>query len=172
MSRAGLKVGDELPVEIGVRPDWGVLQGTVVEMTPGADPLSHSFDVKVRLPLSEGAELPTGVAGRAWLPGGVRSAITVPIDAVLTQGGMDLVVVRAEDGTARTRVVSLGPSTDGRVEVLAGLEGGETVLRGLPTVPPSGARVEEIGHPGESAAIEPRSAIEPDNATEEKAGER
>jgi len=177
VSRAGLKVGDELPVEIGVRPEWGVLHGTVVEMSPGADPLSHSFDVKVRLPLSGDTELPTGVAGRAWLPGGVRTAITVPADAVLTQGGMHLVVVRTEDGTARTRVVSPGaPTPDGRVEVLAGLEGGETVLRGLPAVPPSGARVEEIGRPGESAAIEPRTAREPDDttddATAEEAGER
>lgn len=172
VSRAGLKVGDELPVAIDVRPDRGVFEGTVVEMTPGADPVSHSFDVKVRLPLSQDAELPTGVTGRAWLPGGVRTSITVPTDAVLTQGGMDLVVVRAADGTARTRVVSLGASTDGRVEVLAGLEGGETVLRGLPTVPPSGARIEEISHPGESAAIEPRTAMEPDNATQEEASER
>jgi RND family efflux transporter MFP subunit len=165
LSRSGLALGDEVPLEIGVRPELGTVTGTVVEMTPGADPLSHSFEVKVDLPrgpvgggsLDGTGAIPTGVAGRAWLPSGSRTAITVPRDTVLTQGGMSLVVVRTEDGTARTRVVTLGARTDGRVEVLSGLEGDETVLRGLPTVPPSGAVVEEArseAAPGDTA--EPR----------------
>ena len=149
VSRSGLALGDAVPLEIGVRPELGIVDGTVVEMTPGADPRSHSFEVKVGLPREPGnggdaAEIPTGVAGRAWLPVDSRIAITVPADAVLSQGGMSLVVVRTGDATTRTRVVTVGVESQDRIEILSGLEGGEVVLRGLQTVPPSGAVVEEI----------------------------
>jgi RND family efflux transporter MFP subunit len=156
VSRSDLRVGDEVPLEIGVRPDLGTVLGVVKEMTPGADPLSHSFRVEVGLPPSldgnSARPLATGIAGRAWLPGGTRSAVTAPRDAILHRGGMSLVVVRAGDGTARTRVVTLGLSEGERVEVLSGLDGGETVLRGLATIPPSGAVVEEIRGAGEEAS--------------------
>jgi len=173
VSRSRLALGDVVPLEIGHRPELGIVDGTVVEMTPGADPLSHSFEVKVGLPrLLDGsgdraAEIPTGVAGRAWLPTDSRTAVTVPRDAELTQGGMSLVVVRTDEGTARTHVVTVGARTDDRVEVLSGLEGGERVLRGLLTVPPSGAVVEEI--PGGTAPTEPR--IETGEEAEVERGE-
>lgn len=160
VSGSGLAVGDPVPLKIGVRPDLGILDGTVVEMTPGADPLSHSFDVKVGLPPDLGNGTPTGVAGRAWLLIGSQTAVTVPRDAVLTQGGMSLVVVRTDDGTTRTRVVTVGVESDDRVEVLSGLQGDEVVLRGLQTVPPSGAVVQEI--PGSGRGAEPAGPrIEP-----------
>lgn len=169
-ARTSLAVGDPVQLAIEVRPDLGTFVGKVVERTPGADPLSHSFTVEVALPAeldgaAGGTEIPTGVAGRAWLPAGTRSAVTVPLDAVLTQGGMSLVAVLAPDGTARTRVVTVGaPSVGGeggdRIEILSGLDGGETVLRGLPTVPPSGAVVEELpaGAPDEPRVEQRESA--------------
>lgn len=152
LSRSALTLGDRVPLSLGVRPDLGTLQGTVVEMTPGADPLSHSFQVEIRLPTDldgDGAEpLPTGVSGRAWLLHGAQAAVTVPRDAVLSHGGMSLVAIRLPDGTVQTRVITLGLSEGDRVEVLSGLQGGEVVLRGLRTVPPSGALVQEMGPPG------------------------
>lgn len=174
VARSRLALGDAVPLEIGHRPELGIVEGTVVEMTPGADPLSHSFEVQVGLPrdLVDGrgdspAEIPTGVAGRAWLPVEARTAITVPRDAVLTQGGMSLVVVRTDEGTARTHVVTVGARTDDRVEVLSGLASGEVVLRGLQTVPPSGAVVEETR--GDTAFSEPR--IETGEEAEVERGE-
>jgi len=55
------------------------------------------------------------------------------------------VVLRTAAGTAASRVVTVGRElTDGRVEILSGLTGGETVLTGLATTPPSGATVETL----------------------------
>lgn len=139
---AGLAPGSPVRVEIDARPDLGSLAGTVAEMTPGADTRSHTFDVEVELPV---AELPTGAAGRAYLAVGRREAVVVAAAAVLTRGGMRLVVVRSPDGTASSRVVTVGAELPGdRVEILSGLSGGETVLVDLPAVPPVGARVEEV----------------------------
>jgi multidrug efflux pump subunit AcrA (membrane-fusion protein) len=75
---------------------------------------------------------------------GRRDAVLVPPDAILRRGGLVRVVLRTEDGTASTRVVTTGGSIDGEVEVLSGLDGGETVLLGLAAPPPSGSPVEVL----------------------------
>jgi hypothetical protein len=112
----------------------------VVEATPGADPMSHSFAVKVAFP---GVDVASGSAGRASIEVGTREVVAVPKTAVLRQGGLTLVVERDGEGRAVSRVVTLGgPLGEDRVEVLSGLAGGEIVLMDLAMVPPRGARVE------------------------------
>lgn len=140
---ASLHVGDEVPVKIDALPGAGEVRGRIVEMTPGADPMSHTFTVKVEL---GGIEAASGLAGRAWLPLGTRNAVAVPPEAVVVQGGLSMVVVRDAEGRARSRAVTLGDVlADGRVEVLSGLSGDEHVLVGVGMVPADGAVVEEVG---------------------------
>jgi RND family efflux transporter MFP subunit len=137
-----LDEGDELSVAIDTRPDLGRMTGRVVERAAGADPASHSFEFKVVLPV-EG--LPSGAAGRAWLPAESRPRVVVPADALLRRGGVTLVAVRTAEGTAASRVVTVGGIAEGdRVEILSGLVGGEVVLTGLTAVPPAGARIEVL----------------------------
>lgn len=141
LAGAGLTLGTAVPVSIDARPDLGRFGGTVAELSPGADPVAHTFLVKIALGKTE---VPSGSTGRAYLPTGERSTVAVPADAVLRQGGATLVVVRDADGLAVSRIVTLGSDLGGgRIEVLSGLTGGETVLVGLAAVPPLGARVEE-----------------------------
>lgn len=133
--------GDRVTVAVDSRPEVGRFPGTVVEISPAADPLAHTVLVKIAL---GAVEVPAGSSGRAWIATGERQALTIPGDAVLRQGGTTLVVVRDEKGGAFSRVVTLGEALPGgRVEVLSGLAGGETVLTGLAAAPPLGARVEE-----------------------------
>lgn len=140
MREAGLRLGDALRVRIDALADLEDWQGTITEMTPGADPASHAFEIKLDLPSDE---IPTGAAGRAWVPTRTRPAVVVPAGAVLRQGGMTLVVVRQADGRTASRVVTRGRDLpDGRVEILSGLSGGESVLVGLAAAPPAGARLE------------------------------
>lgn len=142
MQQARLQTGDLLTLRIDSRPDLGAFQGPIVEKAPGADPASHSFQVKVDLPA---AGVTTGAAGRAWIQTEVRPAVAVPSDAILRQGGLSMVVIRTEDGTATSRVVTVGRKlADGKVEILSGLTGGEAVLTGLAKTPPSGAQVEPL----------------------------
>ena len=139
MARAALEVGDELEVRIDTRPDLGALRAPVVERTPGADPVSHAFQVEVALPP---AGIPSGASGRARVEVERRTVVSVPRGAVLRQGGLSLVVVRDEQGGLSSRVVTLGDALpDDRLEVLSGLAGGESVAVGLPSVPPAGARL-------------------------------
>ena len=48
-------------------------------------------------------------------------------------GGLELVVVRSDDGTARTRAVTTGGElADGRIEVLSGVDAGESIVTDAP----------------------------------------
>jgi RND family efflux transporter MFP subunit len=137
-----LAVGTEVPVRVDALADRGELKGRVVEVAPGADPASHTFRVEVQLPTGD---VPSGVAGRAWIAVGDRAAVTVPRASVLARGGLSMVVIRDGEGRARTRAVTVGPMLAGeRVEVLSGLVGGEDVLLGLAVPPVDGAPVEEV----------------------------
>jgi RND family efflux transporter MFP subunit len=136
---SGLAVGKKLPVRIdGVA---GELTGSVVEMSPGADPASHTYTATLEL---AGAPVATGLTGRATLDAGVRSSVLVPESAVLASGGVSLVALKDDAGKARTRVVTTGTASGGKVEILSGLSGGETVLVGLTAPPTDGAPVSEL----------------------------
>jgi RND family efflux transporter MFP subunit len=136
----GLAEGDRLAVAVDTRPDLGRMTGTVAERSSGADPASHSFEFEVTLPADD---LLSGASGRAWLETTSEPRVVVPADALMRRGGVSLVAVRTAEGTASTRVVTVGEVTgDGRVEILSGLRGGETVLAGLASPPPAGAQVE------------------------------
>jgi RND family efflux transporter MFP subunit len=50
MLESNLALGDEVRTQIDARADLGALTSTIIEMTPGADPASHSFRIKVALP--------------------------------------------------------------------------------------------------------------------------
>ncbi len=137
---SGLAEGDPLPVAVDTRPDLGRMIASVVERSAGADPATHSYEYQVALPVED---LPTGAAGRAWVGGGREPRVLVPADALLHRGGVTLVALQDADGRAATRVVTVGrTAADGRVEILSGLAGSESVLAGLETPPPAGARVE------------------------------
>lgn len=142
MARAELDVGDTLPVAVDSRPDLGRLTGTVVERTPGADPMSHSYVIKVALPVPD---LATGSSARTWIESEARELVSAPAEAVLTYGGLHYVVLRDAGGNTSSRVVTVGDAIgDGAVEILSGLDGGETVLLGLDSLPEAGRPVQAV----------------------------
>jgi RND family efflux transporter MFP subunit len=141
MAQSRLSIGDSLEVRLDSYPDLGTLRAAVVEATPGADVGSHSFRVKVELPA---ADIASGASGRARIEIGRSAAVTVPEAALLTRGGLSLVVVLDTEGRAGSRVVTVGSAVEGnRVEILSGLVGGEVVAVGLAAVPSSGTRIVE-----------------------------
>jgi hypothetical protein len=117
-------------VTVDSRAELETLEGPVEEIAPAADPATHSFTVKVGLP---GVLLPTGLSGRAQIAGDEKERLVVPASAIHRRGGLELAVVRAEDGTSRTRAVTTGRTlSDGRIEVLSGLDAGDVVAVDAP----------------------------------------
>lgn len=135
---SGLRAGQKVAVRIDGVP--GEMTGVVAEMSPGADPASHTFTAKIEL---TGAPVATGLTGRAFLDAGKRKTVLVPRRAVLQSGGIPMVAVRDAGGKARSRAVTTGDERDGMIEILSGLSGGETVLVGLASLPADGAAVTE-----------------------------
>ncbi len=141
---AALRPGTTLAVTLDARPDLGEIVGRVAEVSPGPDPTTHAYTVKIDLPATG---IAAGAAGRTFLTAGRSDAVRVPREALVESGGLTLVVVRDAQGRAETRVVTVGDrGADGRVEILSGLSGGESVALGLTAAPAAGARLDEV-HP-------------------------
>jgi RND family efflux transporter MFP subunit len=102
-----------------------VVEGIVSEISPVADPVSRTFNVKLDLPPTEG--LRTGQFGRVSVPVAEVKLLLVPQSAVLKRGQMELIFV-AQQGTAALRLVKTGKVLEDRVEVISGLEEGEQVI--------------------------------------------
>jgi multidrug efflux system membrane fusion protein len=142
-SASAVKVGDRIDVRVDALPDLGEQTGAVVEKSPGADPTTHTFTVKVRL---GSASVPSGLSGRGWIRTGSRRAVVVPASAVVQDGGVAMVVTLDEHGLARSRAVTVGsPVAGDRLEVLSGLSGNEQVLVGITSIPRDGAEIVEAG---------------------------
>jgi len=114
------------------------VEGTVEEIVPSADPLSRSFLVKVALPQIEG--LYPGMFGRLRIPLEERSTVLIPLSALSQVGQLKTVRV-LKDGKWVRRYVTLGETIGEDVEILSGLEGGETI--GWDPVPKSKTSSEE-----------------------------
>ncbi len=101
------------------------LIGTVVEISPVADPVTHTFGVKVDLPSTPG--LMSGQFARLEAPVGESQALLVPESAVVARGQLEVLFVVA-DRHAQLRLVKTGRNTDGKVEILSGLDAGDSVV--------------------------------------------
>ncbi|BDC51268.1 RND transporter [Bryobacterales bacterium F-183] len=129
---AALRPGTMVEVRLGDSEE--VVSGKISEIVPSVDAASRSGIVKIDLPQLK--DLRTGSFGRATFAmesSGKRDALTIPANAVMERGQLQSVYV-AEGGFARLRLITLGATRDGRVEVLSGLNGGEKLI-----VPPFGA---------------------------------
>ena len=120
-----IRLGETLDVIIKAAKES--LRGSVSEITPSADPVTRSFLVKVDLPETKG--LYSGMFGRLLVPVGEISVIWIPEKALERVGQLKMVTVKSGEDWHRIYVTT-GRSFDGQVEVLSGLNGGETVALG------------------------------------------
>jgi RND family efflux transporter MFP subunit len=135
--RAGLRLVADVPgllaghvladAKLTVRVDTltGAITCTVAEISPAADPASHTVRVKVDLPETPG--LRSGQFGRLAVPVGESAFLFVPPAALVRRGQLEILFVAA-DGKAQMRLVRTGKQTAQGVEILAGLEAGEGVV--------------------------------------------
>jgi RND family efflux transporter MFP subunit len=102
------------------------LSGRVVQIVPAADPASRSFLVKIGLPAD--TRLRSGLFGRADFPRGERAALLIPRSAIAERGQLEGVYVLDASKIAELRYVTLGKISGDAIEVLSGLQPGETIV--------------------------------------------
>lgn len=115
---ANLKLGAPLELNPTTR-------ATVAEISPTGDPNSRTFPVKLDLPAGSG--LRPGQFVRVAIPVRDYDALLIPASAIVTRGQLQIVFV-AENNVAKLRLIRTGRTRDEGVEVLAGLEGGESLV--------------------------------------------
>jgi RND family efflux transporter MFP subunit len=119
--RPGARLSIELPAA-----DRKV-EGKVAEIIPAGDPRSRTFRVRVDLDETPAGVFP-GMFGRLRIPLGTREVVRAPQSAVTRVGQLETVLVRiAQESWARRFVTTGNRFDDGSVEILSGLEGGETL---------------------------------------------
>ncbi len=117
-----IRPGKELKVEINAIEKE--VTGIVEEIVPSADPKTRSFLVKVGLPFMQ--DLYPGMFGRLMIEAGTREAVYVPADAIVKVGQLEAVMVKIDDSWEKYHVKT-GKRSNGMVEILSGLEGGEVI---------------------------------------------
>ncbi len=130
-------LGDKLPVVLG--SDSKIVEGVVSEIEPSADSASRTLRIRLDLPREVPAR--AGWFGRARIPTGESRVLTVPQAAVVSRGQLEFVYV-VSGGRAALRLVRTGKRLGTDVEILAGLEPGESVVAARPGSLVDGQRVE------------------------------
>ncbi len=112
-------------------PAWPgqVFPGQVTHVGELVDPATRTVKIRVEV-ANPGLRLKPEMFARVALAGGQAkgSALTVPSEAVLSDGEASAVVVALGDGRFTKRVVEVGPEAEGRTRVVAGLREGEQVV--------------------------------------------
>lgn len=114
-------------VEKGEKSD-GSSQAQSTGTQPGGRKAEESDLSPFPFDLSPSIVFRSGAFARARFSVGERTAVLVPREAVYERGQLTGVYVVEADGRVRARLVRLGKSLDGNVEVLSGLEPGERIV--------------------------------------------
>jgi len=102
--------------------------GRIAYIYPTLDPDTRTVRIRVVVP-NHDLRLKPGMYATIRIAGTARpDVLTVPRAAVLSTGERSIVFVRESSGQLAPREVSVGASTDDRIEVLRGLVAGETVV--------------------------------------------
>ncbi len=116
-----IKKGDTVKIKIDNIPEE--IEGTVDEISGGADFLTHTFTVRIKIPFTE--NLKAGSYGVAYFGSSPRERILVPEKCVVHRGELTMVYSVDSKGKAKLILVRLGKKFGDKYEVLSGLNGNE-----------------------------------------------
>ena len=126
-----VKMGLQAQITFDAFPEK-TLSGVVVEVAPVPDPsirgmLVSGYTVRAKVDKGFPGIRPKMKAEVKIVLDGLDDVLSVPAQAVVRSDGMDLVAFQRADGGFAWREVTLGVPTDGFVEIVNGLQGGELV---------------------------------------------
>jgi RND family efflux transporter MFP subunit len=126
---AYVHAGDLVMVLIDAAAEQGAddtgLEGVVTEVARAVGTDQRAFTVKVSLPSTVTAR--SGSFARVVFRGAPRRALLVPAHAIQRHGQV-LSVFVVQDGVATLRLIRVGASSSEGVEVVAGLDAGESIV--------------------------------------------
>ncbi len=123
---ARIKTGEKVTIVHDGDATQAPIEGTIAQVVPAADPVSHTHLVKIDLPANSG--LSSGNFVRVGFAVGSREGIRVPASALAERAGITGVFVVDAQGFARYRMVRMGAAEQGMVEIQSGLNAGDKVV--------------------------------------------
>jgi len=156
-----IREGAETHIEVSAYPGEH-LMGRVSFIYPTLDPVSRTNRIRVTLP-NPGSRLKPGMFATMYLDVTLGEALLIPATAVIATGERNVVFVRTPDGMLTPRPVVVGARSEGRVEILEGLDAGETVVRSANFLVDAESRLggTETGMPGMQHGAAPPPAPNP-----------
>lgn len=121
-----IRIGHVVSVRIDAYPDQPV-EGRVTRISPDVNLKSRAFMIEAEVPNADGALKPGTFARVRIITDRVDKTLAVPVGAVQTRYGRSVVFI-VRNGTLAASEVTLGDRLGPRVEILAGLEPGTSIV--------------------------------------------
>ncbi|MBI5475132.1 MAG: efflux RND transporter periplasmic adaptor subunit, partial [Ignavibacteriales bacterium] len=122
----GVKAGQTVEVKSDTYPDK-TFTGRITFVSPTVDPSSRA--VRIRAEIANGsAELRLDMFVNAAIKTKLPESIVVPITAVLSTGTRQVVWIQKDAGVFEPRLVKIGERSNEYVQVLDGINEGETIV--------------------------------------------
>lgn len=122
-----VRLGLPVTAEFAALPG-AIRSGRITYVYPTLNPETRTARVRVELANPDLALKP-GMYSTFRFTSATAPVASVPRSAVLVTGERNLVFVRMPDGMLMPHYVTLGTATDDRIEILSGVEVGDTVVR-------------------------------------------
>lgn len=123
---ASVRVGQTVTAEFASRPGES-FHGRIAFVDPTVNPDTRTLRVRVTMPNPE-LLLKPGMYATLHVRGPARTVVQIPRSAVLVTGLRTFVFVLDDMGMLVPRNVTIGQTTPDRVEIISGLNAGETVV--------------------------------------------
>jgi membrane fusion protein, copper/silver efflux system len=123
-----LKIGNAAIAKFAAYPDktW---QGTVEYIYPQVDPQTRSLKARLRFD-NPSLMLKPNMYGNITIATSPKlGKLSIPEEAVIRGTNGNRVIVALGNGVFRVRKITLGDETNGQIEVLSGLNSGESVVK-------------------------------------------
>lgn len=134
--------------------------GTIRRIFPSADPATRLVPVEVALDDVGASTARPGFLARVTFALGARSGVRLIPASALISGAGGQAVFTVENGQAMRRSVQTGLTSEGRVEVLSGLEAGDIIVVAGANTLRDGAQVRIVAGPGGGNAAAGENARE------------
>ena len=121
-----VRIGQLVNIKVPAFPD-ATFTGRVILISSTIDPETRTVQVRTEVANPDGRLKPDMFANVEIVTAGRRQAISVPLAAVLDEGGRSVVFI-ADGNNYTKKEVTLGLKSDDRVEIVQGLNAGDKVV--------------------------------------------
>lgn len=121
-----VRIGTPVSVSVGALPGHAY-PGKVTFIQPTVDEKTRTLTARVEVANRDG-QLRPGMYATVELAPTARTALSVPLEAVLPTGTTNLVFVNRGDGSFMPREVTVGARGDSLIEIRSGLKPGDEVV--------------------------------------------